>query len=177
MLIRLDSATFSVSQSQYLLLYAFSDLFSHFPTILASLKLMGRHDVLSEEQKSQMVTWLVSRQLRGFNGRPSKDEDTCYFFWTGASLSILGFYYLVDHKAACMFASTCKGGSGGFKKTADAGEADPLHTHCVISALALDPEANAISPELLLPLHDALDIPQKYYLHLKQLHASWCTNQ
>eukprot|EP00968_Pinguiococcus_pyrenoidosus_P012551 scaffold1102_cov256-Pinguiococcus_pyrenoidosus.AAC.46 len=34
----------------------------------------------------RLVSWCVSRQKRGFNGRGNKDEDTCYSFWVGATL-------------------------------------------------------------------------------------------
>eukprot|EP00966_Prymnesium_polylepis_P043145 1002147-Prymnesium_polylepis.1 len=34
----------------------------------------------------ELVQWCVGRQRGGFQGRPNKDEDTCYSFWIGASL-------------------------------------------------------------------------------------------
>ena len=51
---------------------------------VASLYLMDRlEDGLSSCQRSQLVRWLVNRQRQGLNGRPDKDDDTCYTFWIG----------------------------------------------------------------------------------------------
>ena len=50
---------------------------------VASLFLMDRMDTLSASERSQLVRWLVNRQKQGFNGRPDKDDDTCYTFWIG----------------------------------------------------------------------------------------------
>ncbi|XP_075257510.1 geranylgeranyl transferase type-1 subunit beta-like [Convolutriloba macropyga] len=141
---------------------------------LASLKLLGKLDTsLSEKDRNQLIQWLVGRQSHGFNGRPAKDSDTCYFFWVGASLSILGCYDLIDHQNARVFASTCRGPCGGYCKLPSNSDADPLHSHCVISALALDPKANEISSDEMLTLSDILDIPEKYHSHLKKVHSTW----
>ena len=32
----------------------------------------------------------MQRQVGGFQGRVNKDPDTCYSFWVGASLKMLG---------------------------------------------------------------------------------------
>ena len=32
--------------------------------------------------------WLLRRQVSGFQGRPHKDPDTCYAFWTGAAIAV-----------------------------------------------------------------------------------------
>ena len=141
--------------------------------VSASLKLMGRLDTLNEKEKGKLIQWLVCRQIQGFNGRPQKDEDTCYFFWAGASLSILGHFNLIDHAAARKFAAKCRGPWGGYCKTKYCSEPDPLHSHCVISALALDPELNDVSDSAMIALNDALDIPEKYHQRLKQLHQKW----
>ena len=34
--------------------------------------------------------WCMQRQVGGFQGRVNKDPDTCYSFWVGASLKMLG---------------------------------------------------------------------------------------
>ncbi|KAM9961647.1 hypothetical protein ACTFIR_004503 [Dictyostelium discoideum] len=62
---------------------------------IASLSLMGRLDVL-EPFKEQLTFWLVKKQITGFCGRTNKDPDTCYAFWIGASLMMIGRYDLID---------------------------------------------------------------------------------
>ena len=58
---------------------------------VASLYLMDRlEDGLSACQRSQLVRWLVNRQRQGLNGRPDKDDDTCYTFWIGKFLKLMG---------------------------------------------------------------------------------------
>ena len=64
------------------------------PTYLAvaSLELMDRLHDLGEDRRQRLVHWCLMRQghKSGFMGRPNKPEDTCYTFWVGATLSILG---------------------------------------------------------------------------------------
>ena len=137
---------------------------------------MGKLDTLTEKQKDKLVQWLVCRQIRGFNGRPQKDEDTCYFFWAGASLSIMGHFDLIDHTAARAFAIKCRGPYGGYCKTKYCSEPDPLHSHCVISALALNPGLSHVGGNEFCALNDALDIPEKCHLRLKEMHKRWRQN-
>ena len=42
--------------------------------------------------------WCMQRQTTGFQGRINKPTDTCYSFWVGGSLAILGSYDLVNFK-------------------------------------------------------------------------------
>jgi geranylgeranyl transferase type-1 subunit beta len=140
---------------------------------LASLSLMGRVDRLSSTQKHRLVDWLVMRQVCGFNGRPNKDEDTCYSFWVGASLAILDSHHLIDLPAVHLFIQSCEGGaSGGFKKTADA-QADPLHSHFVISALALHPDTAFKQGCELKSLNACLDVADIHHRRLKLIHEAW----
>jgi len=52
----------------------------------------------------------------GFQGRPNKDSDTCYAFWVGATLRILGGLKFIDEKELHAFLLTCQSEFGGFSK-------------------------------------------------------------
>eukprot|EP00850_Spirogloea_muscicola_P021340 SM000245S08179 [mRNA] locus=s245:147391:150854:+ [translate_table: standard] len=72
----------------------------------------------------------------GLKGRTNKDADSCYSFWVGASLQMLGAYHLIDKGALRNFLLTCQKESGGFSKWPDA-HADLLHTFYSICGLSL----------------------------------------
>lgn len=63
---------------------------------IAALHLMGKLEELPEENKSSLISWCLNRQQSGFNGRPNKPVDTCYSFWLGASLKLLGMHECID---------------------------------------------------------------------------------
>ena len=87
---------------------------------VASLTLMGRLDhVLDQPQRSwrnDLIRWCVHRQVQGMQGRPNKEQDTCYSFWIGASLRLLGRDDLLDHRALRSFVMKCQTKVGGFSK-------------------------------------------------------------
>jgi len=83
---------------------------------LASLKLCGRLGDLP--RRSELIRWLSSRQVSGFQGRPNKDPDTCYSFWVGASLDLLGCHSeVVNPLLNRSFSLSCQSKIGGFSKT------------------------------------------------------------
>lgn len=58
---------------------------------------MGRlDDVLNANQVKKLKRWCLLKQASGFQGRPNKDPDTCYSFWIGATLKLLGAYRFVN---------------------------------------------------------------------------------
>ncbi|KAJ7975821.1 Geranylgeranyl transferase type-1 subunit beta [Quillaja saponaria] len=93
---------------------------------VASLRLMGfiEDDILSIGAPSSIIDvpllldWIMQRQGKdgGIQGRPNKASDTCYAFWIGAVLRILGGYNFLDKKALCVFLLTCQYEYGGFSK-------------------------------------------------------------
>ncbi|KAF3965595.1 hypothetical protein ACB098_06G161500 [Castanea mollissima] len=93
---------------------------------VASLRLMGfiGDDALSNSATSSIVnvplllSWILQRQATdgGFQGRPNKDSDTCYAFWVGATLRILGGHKFIDEKELHRFLLTCQSEYGGFSK-------------------------------------------------------------
>ncbi|KAK1298663.1 Protein farnesyltransferase subunit beta [Acorus calamus] len=93
---------------------------------VAALQLMGliRNDFLSKPMLSSVIDvpsllqWCVQRQIEdgGFQGRRNKPSDTCYAFWVGGVLSILGTYDIFDKCSLRSFLLTCQTKYGGFSK-------------------------------------------------------------
>ncbi|WJX81087.1 protein geranylgeranyltransferase type I [Trifolium repens] len=113
---------------------------------IASLRLMGliEDNVLSSCNGSSLIDlpllldWIVQRQGTdgGFQGRPNKPSDTCYAFWIGAVLKILGGCNFVDNKALRGFLLSCQYEYGGFSKFP--GEfPDLYHSYYGFSAFSL----------------------------------------
>lgn len=105
---------------------------------LATLALTGQIDKIPE--KDNTVRWLLERQSLGFQGRPNKDPDTCYSFWVGGSLSMLGSFSLVDAELLRAFIYQCEYKYGGFAKCPNH-PPDVLHAYyslCGLSACGED---------------------------------------
>jgi geranylgeranyl transferase type-1 subunit beta len=85
---------------------------------VASLVLMEKlDDVLDEEWRRDLIQWCVRRQVGGMQGRPNKDQDTCYSYWIGGTLRLLGQDDLLDHERLRAFVMKCQTQMGGFSKT------------------------------------------------------------
>ncbi|KAF4351242.1 hypothetical protein G4B88_019344 [Cannabis sativa] len=93
---------------------------------VASLQLMGfiEDDIISKNWSSCIINvpllldWSLQRQASdgGFQGRANKDSDTCYAFWIGAVLRILGGHKFIEQKSLRGFLLTCQSEYGGFSK-------------------------------------------------------------
>jgi len=112
----------------------------------ASLSLMGRlGDVLDEDLgagggdtwRSELVRWCVSRQVRGMQGRTNKCEDTCYSYWVGGSLRLLGCDHLLDTDELRAFVMECQTDLGGFSKLKGHYYPDLLHSFYSLAWLSL----------------------------------------
>ncbi|XP_059666243.1 geranylgeranyl transferase type-1 subunit beta [Cornus florida] len=126
---------------------------------VASLRLMGfiEDDLLSKSASSGIINvpllleWTLQRQAAdgGFQGRSNKCSDTCYAFWIGGVLKILGGHKLVNEKALRRFLLTCQSQYGGFSKFP--GQLpDIYHSYYGFSAFSLleEPGLNPIRVEL-----------------------------
>ncbi|OMH82048.1 Geranylgeranyl transferase type-1 subunit beta [Zancudomyces culisetae] len=82
---------------------------------IASLKLLGRLDAIADIDKT--VNWALDLQKSGFCGRTNKVEDTCYTFWVGAGVTMLGFSGYIDKNQLVKFVFKCIGSTGGVSKT------------------------------------------------------------
>ncbi|XP_063901751.1 geranylgeranyl transferase type-1 subunit beta-like isoform X2 [Zophobas morio] len=106
---------------------------------LASLHILDKLDeVLSENDKELIVRWCLFRQQSGFQGRPNKEEDTCYSFWIGCSLKILKSFKWIDKEKNKVWLSRTQRKFGGFAKYAEGNCREDLgHSYFGICALAL----------------------------------------
>jgi len=109
----------------------------------------------------------VFRQIDGFNGRPNKPVYTCYSFWIGATLKILGAFDLThfnENRSYVM--STQNTIVGGFGKWTGS-SADPFHTYFSLCGLSFinEPGLGEIMP--------SLNISMRAYNLLKSRHKDW----
>jgi geranylgeranyl transferase type-1 subunit beta len=109
---------------------------------VASLHLMGKlHQVLEEDDwKEALIHWCVSRQVRGMQGRPNKNEDTCYSYWIGGALRLLQSDNLLDKDALTSFVLSCQTQMGGFSKLIGGIYPDVLHSFYSLAWLSLAAE-------------------------------------
>ena len=136
---------------------------------VAALSLMGRLEDLGEDKLESLTAWCLNRQVpgSGYMGRPNKPEDTCYSFWVGATLAILGKLDLTDTKASRRFVlSTQDPVIGGMAKWIDSG-VDPLHTYMGLSGLSLQGE------EGVGKVDPCLNISLRAKHWLESLHRTW----
>lgn len=144
---------------------------------VAALCMMGRLEHVGENRLSALLRWCLARQGRqtdrqtghgsGFQGRPNKPEDTCYTFWVGATLSLLGGLDYCDPEASRKFVlSTQDPVTGGLAKWTDT-QTDPLHTYLGISGLVIAGESD------LEPVDPALNITKRAKSFLQSLQANW----
>lgn len=102
---------------------------------IASLVMMNRLHLLDRPEDT--IKWLLKRQISGFQGRINKSADTCYSFWIGASLSILGAEKFINKDLLLGFlGSTEFEKAGGFGK--EPGDfPDLLHSYMAIAGLSI----------------------------------------
>jgi len=114
---------------------------------IASLVLMQRcDDVLDDTWRNELIHWCVNRQVGGLQGRPNKNEDTCYSYWIGGTLRLLGAFDLMDHEALRGFVMQCQTRMGGFSKLIGAFP-DVLHAYYSLAYLSLSQDHVETNPE------------------------------
>eukprot|EP00429_Kryptoperidinium_foliaceum_P107984 CAMPEP_0176303000 /NCGR_PEP_ID=MMETSP0121_2-20121125/61677_1 /TAXON_ID=160619 /ORGANISM="Kryptoperidinium foliaceum, Strain CCMP 1326" /LENGTH=141 /DNA_ID=CAMNT_0017644537 /DNA_START=92 /DNA_END=514 /DNA_ORIENTATION=+ len=103
---------------------------------VAALAMMGRLPALPD--KDLLIDWCVKRQHFGFQGRIEKPMDSCYSFWVGASLDILGVGMLIDGESCAQFLKQCEFTPvGGFQKFPEVQQPDLLHSYFSVCGLSL----------------------------------------
>ncbi|XP_053958484.1 geranylgeranyl transferase type-1 subunit beta [Anastrepha ludens] len=134
---------------------------------LAALELSGQLHRLDETTRENIKRWLIFRQVNGFQGRPNKTVDTCYSFWIGAALRILGAFELINYaENRAYIMETQDGIVGGFSKWPQS-TTDPFHTYFGLCGLSFMNEPG------LLEVMPSLNISTRAYNRLRQLHAKW----
>ncbi|KAK0394763.1 hypothetical protein QR680_000923 [Steinernema hermaphroditum] len=125
---------------------------------IASLALLGRlwdGSVLTKSDIERLKKWCLAKQGEGFHGRAHKPDDSCYGFWIGATLKILGCFSYVDQDRLRTFLLRCQNTLlGGFEKSPD-GIPDNLHSYFSLAALSLMHEPT------LKPVNAAMNLPVK----------------
>lgn len=119
----------------------------------AALRMMGR--LADLPRKDQLTDWCVKRQNVGFQGRIEKPEDSCYSFWVGGSLKLLGLVDLVNGVSCSRFLKSCEFAAGGFQKFPDMPAPDLLHSYFSICGLSLC--------GLMQPIEAQLNMSQRAY--------------
>lgn len=84
---------------------------------LAALALLGKLEDIPNKTKlieflvNRQVPWDVNREkgcIGGFQGRINKYPDSCYSFWNGASLKILGFDRFINKESVQAYILNCQ---------------------------------------------------------------------
>lgn len=133
---------------------------------IASLRLMGyiEDDFLSKGVSTSIINtpmlldWMMQRQAAdgGFQGRTNKPSDTCYAFWVGGVLKMLGGSKFVNREALRDSLLTCQSLYGGFSKFP--GELPEVyHSYYGFSAYSLleEPTLNSLCVELGITMRAA----------------------
>lgn len=102
---------------------------------LAALSMMGRIHQLPHVERT--VDWCAKRQSQGLQGRIEKPPDSCYSFWVGGSLNLLGAEAFLDTRSCVEFLTTCEDFRGGFKKFPESSHPDLLHSYFSVCGLCL----------------------------------------
>jgi geranylgeranyl transferase type-1 subunit beta len=132
---------------------------------VASLVLLDRlHDVLDADARAALVQWCVGKQQAdggGLQGRPNKAQDTCYSYWIGGTLVLLGHADLLDHDQLSGFVLQCQSKLGGFSKVKGA-YPDVLHAYYSLAYLSLsqDYRQDVTEADRLKPVNCTLGIAQ-----------------
>ena len=135
---------------------------------IAALDILGKLDeVLNKKEQWRLKSWCIWLQRNGFHGRPHKEDDTCYTFWVGGTMKILGIIDLIDKRKMIDYVlSTQEDLVGGFSKWPDL-PPDPLHTYTGISGLSL------LDAFDLKPVDPALNITNTAVFNMNSLHKIW----
>ncbi|KAH9574881.1 hypothetical protein CY35_01G082600 [Sphagnum magellanicum] len=119
---------------------------------VATLKLVGQLTPKSKNGDKfvallpgheSLIGWCLRRQTEtgGFQGRANKEADSCYAFWVGGSLQMLGGYNLCDKASLRSFLLSCQTKYGGFSKypptLGQTGFPDLLHSYYSICGFSL----------------------------------------
>ena len=133
--------------------------------------MLDRLSILSSYEQKQIQTWLLHRQISGFQGRTSKDPDTCYCSWIGCSLVLLNAYQFVADKENVDFLDSAQEDTiGGFSKYPRS-YPDVMHTFFGLSALSLRVKSGIAQDPFLEPVCPILHITERAFRHLQSLNA------
>jgi geranylgeranyl transferase type-1 subunit beta len=125
---------------------------------------------LDSIDKSQAIHWCISRQHEGFHGRVNKPDDTCYSYWIGSALDILGHANLIDTITMERYLEKTKSKYGGYGKTPDA-YPDLMHSYMGLAGLAI------VKSTPLKDFYTPLGCSQRVFDFLKNVHLQQNENK
>lgn len=146
---------------------------------IAALRLLGAD--FGRPWVAKTERWLVLRQIGkgrtkgGFNGRENKPADTCYSWWVGGSLAILGKLPMLDcdHYVEYLLLQTQNTLVGGFSKDGEA-RPDPMHSYLALASLALAKRRMPIQGgERLAEVDEELVLTRRARDFLEQITSGW----
>ena len=107
-------------------------------TCLAALSIAGRLDPASASAQ-KLGAWLSERQVPagGLNGRPEKQEDSCYSWWVLSSLVMIDRLHWIDRDPLVAFILRCQDPERGGLADRPGNAVDVYHTHFAIAGLSL----------------------------------------
>ncbi|XXQ37312.1 Geranylgeranyl transferase type I subunit beta [Plasmodiophora brassicae] len=120
---------------------------------VASLFLMGRLDRLSRHQRRRTIAWCIRKQGDGYHGRTNKPADSCYSYWLGAALRLLGAEQYTAKSSNRDFNLSCKTVCGGFGKLPGC---DPDLMHSMMGTAGLS--IIGMDSSVLLPFDVAIGV-------------------
>jgi len=122
---------------------------------IASLVMMNKLEDIGAEARRGLVGWCEQRiqTAGGYNGRTNKEPDSCYSYWIGASLDMLGCFHNTDTRPAeyflldkCQYSHYMeRPGIGGFSKT-PGDYPDILHTFYSVAWLSINRSVPSLKP-------------------------------
>jgi geranylgeranyl transferase type-1 subunit beta len=121
---------------------------------IAALFLMKQlPTALTAMERQTLLNWCFRREQAGYEGRTSKDPDTCYCFWVGATIAMLSdtqdISLTEQSQTRNFILHECQNPRyGGFSKFPD-GMPDILHSYYSLCWLAMSGD---LSRKLYVPL-------------------------
>jgi geranylgeranyl transferase type-1 subunit beta len=134
-------------------------------TGVASLLLLGRGDVIADQRvTAALLKFCVNRLTEGFNGRPNKQDDTCYTFWVGATLTMLKHQHILNSTPIKSFLLETQTHIGGFGKHIDS-TPDILHAFYGIAgwSLLIDRNNTEGTVDVANPICPLLGVTQRVF--------------
>ncbi|KAF9937594.1 Geranylgeranyl transferase type-1 subunit beta [Mortierella alpina] len=120
--------------------------------------------------KEGVRRWCLQRQVTGFQGRINKATDTCYSFWVGGALAVIGSMDLVNYSCNRGYLmETQHKMFGGFGKWVGT-YPDVLHSYMGIASLALMGEPG------IRPLDPRLNVSKRVQERLHTQSVFWRTS-
>jgi len=119
---------------------------------LAALKLFGYGNILTKSESARIARFCLNRQRKGIHGRPHKDDDSCYTFWTCAALKLanpkIKLVDQVDVEKVLDFVDSCCDSIVGGVSKYPGNPPDPTHSFLALAGLGVI--SGQVMPEYMM---------------------------